>query len=63
MAWKKKHGHPTSFQCDFYSLETSWMSIFPCLWKTEDQCAQAMKKVAKEAFEKNLHHYEIVKKI
>ena len=31
--------------------------------KTEDRCSQAMKQVAKEAFENNLHHHGIMKTI
>ena len=42
---ESKHGHPTSFQCVFYTLKKGWMSIFPCLSKREDQCPQAMKEV------------------
>ena len=31
--------------------------------KTEDRCSQAMKQVAKEAFENNLHHHGTMKTI
>ena len=31
--------------------------------KTEDQCSQAMKQVAKEAFENNMHHHDTMKTI
>ena len=31
--------------------------------KTEDQCSQAMKQAAKEAFENNMHHHDTMKTI
>ena len=31
--------------------------------KTQDQCSQAMKQVAKEAFDKNMHHHDSMKTI
>ena len=31
--------------------------------KTEDQCSQAMKQAAKEAFENNMHHHDTMKRI
>ena len=31
--------------------------------KTEDQCSQAMKQAAKEAFENNMHHHDAMKTI
>ena len=31
--------------------------------KTEDQCSQAMKEAAKEAFENNTHHHDTMKTI
>ena len=31
--------------------------------KTEDQCSQAMKQAAKEAFENNIHHQDAMKTI
>ena len=33
------------------------MSIFS---EAEDECLQAMKQAAKEAFENNMHHYYII---
>ena len=37
-----------------------YVSIF---LKTEDRCLQAMKQVAKEAFENNMHHHDTTKTI
>ena len=37
-----------------------YVSIF---LKTEDRCLQAMKQVAKEAFENNMHHHDTMKTI
>ena len=31
--------------------------------KTEDQCSQVMKQVAKETFENNMHHHDTMKTI
>ena len=32
-------------------------------WKGEDQCSQAIKKAAKDAFENHFHHYETMRTI
>ena len=39
-----------TFMCQYFS-------------KTGDQCSQAMKQSAKEAFENNLHHHDSMKAI
>ena len=34
-----------------------------CFSKTEDQCLQALKQAAKEAYENNMHHHDTMKTI
>ena len=37
--------------------------MFQHFSKTENQCSQAMKQAAKEAFENNMHHHDTMKTI
>ena len=40
---------------------TTYMRIY--FSKTEEQCSEAMKQAAKDAFENNMHHHGIMKTI